>query len=335
MQSAGMKLIYHLDRLSFMGFLEVVRHLPFIREVGKKLEHELETRRPDVAVLIDYPGFNLRFARTLKKHGIPVIYYISPQVWAWAKYRVKKIQKFVDTMLVILPFEVDFFAQHNIEAEFVGHPLLDVLRVTSTKAEFMQENKFDPRKKILAIFPGSRKQEIFHLLPEMVKAARIVRSAHEVQIAVSKAPNLPIELLKRVLGNAFDVTLVEGQTYDLMRYADIAIVKSGTATLETACFATPMVVVYKTSALSYLIGRMLVSVDYVGLVNIVAGKRIVPELIQHDANAEAIAVNVLQLLNDQKLYSAVKKELALVKGKLGTPGAAGRVAEKIFSMAAQ
>ncbi|MGD0339048.1 MAG: lipid-A-disaccharide synthase [Bacteroidota bacterium] len=331
MKNAGMELIYNANDLSFMGFAEVVKHLPFIRQVEKSLEGYLVSRRPDIVLLIDYPGFNLRFARRVKNHGIPAVYYISPQVWAWGKRRLKKMKHVIDKMLVVFPFEKELYENERIPAEFVGHPLLDVMRVRLTRAEFFLEQRFDNGDKLLGLFPGSRTQEIERMLPVMLDAVQLIREHHNIQVAVSKAPNLPAECYRNFLRRLPDARLVEDKTYELMKYSDAAIVTSGTATLETACFETPMVVVYKASRISYFIGRLLVSVKSIGLVNIVAGKRIVPELIQHEANAEAIAFNINQFFDKPLLAAEIKSELAKVKGKLGVPGAAGRVAETLIN----
>lgn len=335
MKNAGMDLLYHLNDLSFMGFVEVVKHLPFLREVENRLDGLLLSRRPDLVLLIDYPGFNLRFARRAKDRGIPVVYYISPQVWAWGKHRLKKMKQVINRMLVILPFEKELYDSEHIPADFVGHPLLDVMHIRSTRSDFMAGQGFDGTGKLLGLFPGSRIQEIERMLPVMLNAARRVRESSDIQVGVSKAPNLPVDCYRRHLDSAVksggpDVRLVEDGTYELMKYSDAAIVTSGTATLETACFETPMVVVYKASMISYFIGRLLVSVESIGLVNIVAGKKIVPELIQHGANADAIASNINRLFENPVLAEEMRNELAKVKGKLGTPGAASRVADTLI-----
>jgi lipid-A-disaccharide synthase len=333
MKNAGMELIYNLNDLSFMGFIEIVKHLPFLRQVEKNLGDALVSRRPDLVLLMDYPGFNLRFARRVKEHGIPAIYYISPQVWAWGKKRLKKMRHCINKMLVIFPFEKELYEKENIPVEFVGHPLLDVMRVRLTRSEFILEHQLQEGKKIVGLFPGSRIQEVERMLPVMLQAAQLIRAQNDIQVAVSKAPNLPADCYGHFLNTGLnrDVRLVEERTYELMKYSYAAIVTSGTATLETACFETPMVIVYKASMISYLIGRLLVSVKCIGLVNIVAGEKIVPELIQHEANAEAIASAINQFLEKPALADEVRNELAKVKGKLGAPGAAGRVAEILIN----
>jgi lipid-A-disaccharide synthase len=329
MQREGMELVYHVKELSFMGFVEVLKHLPLIRSVGKTLEMLLKFKRPDVVLLIDYPGFNLRFARTAKKQGIRVVYYISPQVWAWRKSRIKKMKGIVDTMLVVFPFEQKLYHDEGIDAEFVGHPLLEVLESRLDRKNFLKRYGMEGTKRVLALLPGSRPQEVASIFPEMLSAARTIAAERDLAIAVGIAPTLE-EKYFTTMFPVDGVHLIKGATYELMQHAELAIVTSGTATLETACFSTPMVVVYKTSWLTYLIGRMLVSIKNIGLVNIVAGKRIVPELIQHKASATHIAREALRILGDDKARETMRKELSAVKGVLGSVGASARVAERIL-----
>jgi len=328
MQAAGMELIYHIRQMSFMGFLEVIEHLPFIRRVLRHLEKLLYSRRPDVVILIDYPGFNLKFARIVKRLGIRIIYYISPQVWAWGESRVRKMKGLIDKMLVVFPFEAEIYQKAGIDVEFVGHPLLEVLRwqMADARLQFCQRYGFDEKKKILGLFPGSRAMEITHLLPTMVEAGLELKKRSDVEIAVSVAPNLDVHLYEKHIPGSM-IQLIQNDTYNLMRYADLAIVKSGTTTLETACFGTPMIVVYKTSLLTYLIGRTLVDVKNIGMVNIVAGKQIVPELVQTHFTVKNLVREATRLLGDGKLRDEIKSELLKAREKLGTVGASERVAE--------
>ncbi len=329
MKQEGMDLIYHINELGFMGFIEVVKHLPFIKTMEHTLEQIVKLKRPDVLVLIDYPGFNLRFARIAKRYNVKIVYYISPQVWAWHKSRVKKICSFVDKMLVILPFETDFYRKEGIDAEFIGHPLLEVLESKLNRQNFCKRFSLNEQKKIVALFPGSRKQEVDHIFSEMLSAARIISRQKDIEIVVGIAPTLQEEYFK-TLYNLQDVHIIKGLTYEVMANADFAFVTSGTATLETACFGTPMFVVYKTSLLTYLIGRTLVHVKNIGLVNIVAGKMIAPEFIQYNANAKIMARSAIKLLNDTKQLADMKANLSDVKQKLGTIGASRRVAERVL-----
>ena len=331
MKHEGMDIIYHIHELGFMGFMEVIRHLPFIKTMEYTLEQIVKFKKPDVLVLIDYPGFNLRFARIAKRYGVKIVYYISPQVWAWHRSRVKKIRTLVDKMLVILPFEVDFYRAEGVDAEFVGHPLLEVLESILDRKNFCRRFSLDEQRPIVALLPGSRKQEIDSIFPEMLSAARMISAQNNAQIVVGVAPTME-EKYFRTIYNSKDVHFIKGMTYELMANADFAFVTSGTATLETACFGTPMFVVYKTSWLTYLIGRILVDVKNIGLVNIVAGKMIVPEFIQFKANATRMAKSAIALLNDEKRLVEMKAELSHVKAMLGTVGASQRVAERVLQM---
>jgi lipid-A-disaccharide synthase len=333
MQREGTELVAHISALSFMGFVEVVRNLSAIKALERQLETLLTSRRPDVVVLIDYPGFNLRFARRAKRLGIKILYYISPQVWAWNKRRVKDMKGRVDAMKVVFPFEVDIYKREGINVEFVGHPLAEMLRSSSSREEFFRTHGLDPNKKLLGLFPGSREQEIAMILPTMIRAAKSLQQSRPVQVALGVAPNLGSGLIRRFLPKGTTVALIENATYDLMHHADAAIVTSGTATLETGWFGTPMVIVYKTSPLTFFIGRMLVDVANIGLVNIVAGAAIVPELVQHQLTVEHLVEAVGRIFDDNVYAHTMKTELRSIRTKLGTPGASARVAEGIIALA--
>ncbi len=332
MRDQGMEIVWHISSLSFMGFVEVVRNLSRVRAVGRKLEELLEARRPDVVVLIDYPGFNLRFARKVKKKGIPVLYYISPQVWAWHRRRVHHMRGVVDRMKVVFPFEVDIYRNEGIDVEFVGHPIVERIGAQRSRKEFFARHGFQEGKKLLGLFPGSRQQEIEHILPVMARAASRLASDLDVQVGIGVAPNLGPDFVRQSLPEGTPATLVENDTYDLMCHADAAIVTSGTATLETGWFGTPMAVVYKTSPVTFFIGRMLVNVPYIGLVNIVAGKKVVPEFVQHEMTEERIAEATGRMLSDAGYAAHMRSELGVIKEKLGRPGASARVAEGIIAL---
>ena len=332
MKQAGMQLVYHVSELGFMGFAEVIRHLPVIRSMKRTLETVLRHKQPDVVLLIDYPGFNLRFAEYAKRKGRKVVYYISPQVWAWHRSRVKHMRGIVDKMLVILPFEVDLYRSAGIDVEFVGHPLVEVLRSGLGRKAFCEQHGLDPSKRILALLPGSRMQEIDMIFPEMLRAARTIAAEAGAEVVLGVAPTLDEDHF-RTLYSVEGVRLIKGATYDVMANADLALVTSGTATLETGLFGTPMIIVYKTSWLTYLLGRLLIHVDNIGLVNIVAGRQIVPELIQHRATAALLAKEALRLLRDESALAAMRKDLMALKGRLGESGASSRVAQQILQMA--
>ena len=332
MQHEGMNLVYHVRELSFMGFSEVLRHLPVLRSVEGTLEALLALRRPDVVVLIDYPGFNLRFAQKARRLGIKIVYYISPQVWAWHSGRIRKMKGVIDKMLVVFPFEVEIYRRRRIDVEFVGHPLLEGLGEAQPKREFCKRYGFDSSKPILGLFPGSRKQELQRIFPAMLGAADILIREHGVQVAVGAASILAYDFVKSFVREDLPVKIIQNATYDVMANADVALVTSGTATLETGCFGTPMVVVYKTSWFSYLVGRLLIRIKNIGLVNIVAGKTIVPEIIQHQVEAHRLARSAGRFLVDKEFSTQARQALAGIREKLGAPGASVRVANTVFGL---
>ncbi len=322
----GMELLFHLEKLAFLGVGEVVRHLPFIRRVMKTVEKQARERRPACAILIDYPGFNLSLAARLKKFNVPIVYYISPQLWAWGKHRVKKIKKYVDKMLVLFPFEKTFYAQYGIQAEYVGHPLVD--KHFSHLPKQFKEVKAG--SEILGVLPGSRRNEIKALLPKMLKTAALLQQQKQIQKAlVLKVPHLPRSLYQNILNElGTQAEIVEEPMYRFLPRLDAALVTSGTATLETAYFAVPMVIVYHVNALTYWLGRMLVKVDHIGLANIVAEEEVAPELIQNDFTPQRAATLLKEMLNPQKNKS-VREKLLVVRKKLGEPGASRRAAQII------
>jgi lipid-A-disaccharide synthase len=331
MEREGMDLTVHMSHMAFMGFVEVVRHLRTILRVQHALEQQLDRRRPNVVLLVDYPGFNLRFAQAAQERGIPVLYYISPQVWAWHRSRVKKMKKLVNKMHVIFPFEEEIYAAEGIPVQFVGHPLVDRLAVQSTKEEFLGRHGLSAHTKLLGMFPGSRVQEIERILPTMIRSAEILRARMDLEVAIGVAPNLGRAALSAYVPPTSGIHLIENATYDLMCYADAAIVTSGTATLEAGFFGTPMAVVYKTSPVTYAIGRRLVDVRHIGLVNIVAGRGIVPELIQGECTPERLVATMTPFLEDAEVSTAMRRSLSVVRERLGSGGASAKVAASILS----
>jgi lipid-A-disaccharide synthase len=334
MREKGVQLIYHINELSFMGFSEVLRNISLIRSVEKTIKTLLEIRRPKVVLLIDFPGMNLRIARYAKERGIKVVYYIAPQVWAWGKHRLKKMRKYVDHALVILPFEKEFFRNEGIDAEFVGHPILDFLEVRMDRRQFCKSIGLDPERKILALFPGSRHREILNHLNVMVKTAIRLRDDFDVQPAIGVSQNLTADFVRSHLpADGENIPLVQGVTYDLMHHAELAYVKSGTSTLEAACFQTPMVVLYKTSALNYFVGRLIVNLNHFSLVNILAGEEIVKELSQRNVNVQTLYRYGKELLENEQKRDEMKERLAAIKATLGDPGASSRAAGLVLSVA--
>ena len=323
----GLDTIHHVREMNFMGIIEVVRHLPFIRRAMANIEQLIDTRKPDLAILIDYPGFNLRLAPKIKSRGIPLMYYISPQLWAWHTSRVKIVKKYVDRMVVIFPFEREFYRSHGVEADFVGHPLLDVVKPGMDRASFRASIGVTGETMMLGLLPGSRAQEISKILPAMIGAVDILRrKGIDVTGILACAPELTDKVYAPYLNTPGTVP-VRGATYDVMAHSDALVVTSGTATLESGILGTPMVVVYKTSPLTYAIAKHLVDIDNIGMINIVAGSRIVPELWQSDVNAESVAANTKRLLGDTVCLAEIRKDLATAVEKLGETGAAGRAAE--------
>ncbi|MCW8810649.1 MAG: lipid-A-disaccharide synthase [Ignavibacteriaceae bacterium] len=333
MREEGMELIYHSDQMAFLGFIEVVKHLPFIRKVQKKLIDVIKDEEIKHVVLIDYPGFNLSIAKKLKPLGVKVIYYVSPQIWAWAKGRIKKVKKYVDKMLLVFPFEAEFYGKENIDVEFVGHPLVE--RVSRykfiNKNEFYSKFKLELDKEILLVMPGSRKQEVKEIFPEAIKAAGKLANKFNLQVVVARSKNIDEKYLRQLSGNEKFVS-VEDHNYELMKYSRFGIIKSGTSTLEAGYFSLPMVIIYKTSPLTYLIGKQLVKLDRIGMVNILLNEMVVPELIQNKASAVNIFNEASNILSDNQIYEDMKLRLGEVKNKLGGEGASEKAARSILGI---
>lgn len=333
MRAEGMELIYHSDQMAFLGFVEVVKHLPFIRKVQKKLIDIIKEEKIKSVILIDYPGFNLSFAKKLKPFGVKVIYYVSPQIWAWAEGRIKKVKMFVDKMLVVFPFEVEFYGKENIDVEYVGHPLVE--RVSRykflNKEEFYSKFKLEINKDILLVMPGSRKQEVKEIFPEAIKAADKLVNKFNLQVVVARSKNIDEEYLRR-LSNGDKFLLVEDHNYELFKYSRFGIIKSGTSTLEASYFTLPMIIIYKTSPLTYLIGKQLIKLDRIGMVNILLNEMVVPELIQNSASAENIFKVASNILSDDQVFEKMKLKLDEVKEKLGSEGASEKAARSILEI---
>jgi len=324
MQQQGGELVKHYRDLAFMGFLEVVTHLKEINENLKFCEKDLLHFRPDVIILVDYPGFNMRIARFAHRHGIRVFYYISPQLWAWRSSRVRLIRKFVDRMFVILPFEKNFYAGYDYSVDFVGHPLLDVIHDTMpvlSKAEFLAINGLsdDP---IIALLPGSRKMEIGKILRIMLS---VIPYYKEYQFAVAAAPSIPEQFYNEILQGT-SVKLLTNQTYDLLKHSTAALVTSGTATLESALMGVPQVVCYKGNFLSYAIARKIVHVKYISLVNLIAGKALVKELIQQGLTTGNLIEELNNILHNFEFQVRIKESYKELLKLLGGEGASERTA---------
>jgi len=329
MKAAGVDLLHHVREMSFLGFSEVVKHLPFIRRVLNELTRWIEINHPSAVVLIDYPGFNLKLAQRAKKLGCKVIYYISPQIWAWGKNRIKKIARFVDLMIVVFPFEEKLYKDHGVNVEFVGHPMLEGLGNTSTKEEFIKKHKLVEGKTLIGLLPGSRLQEVERLYPTMLEAVEIMRSSSpDLQSVTSLSPALYKAVYSSIEQGKYTVHSTE--THDVMKHSDLLFVASGSATLESAFFGTPLIIVYKLSPFSWLLGNLLVNLNSIGLVNIVAGEKIAPEILQSELTGSRLAEEALSIITDEKISSAMSDKLSGVKKLLGEPGASMKAAKSIL-----
>ena len=331
LQASGVELYKDISSLAVVGFIEVIKHYGKIRHVFNLILEKIDQAKPLAVILVDYPGFNLRLAREIKKRDIKVIYYISPQVWAWKASRVEQIRKYIDKMLVIFQFEQDFYARRGIPVDFVGHPLIDAIGIKIPKKEFLQMHGLDAEQLTIGLLPGSRQNEVNALLPVMLDAAEILRKEFPlIQFIVLKAHTIERSLLERHCRNAAcQPKIIDGQTCDGINACHLCIVASGTATLETAILGKPMVIVYKTSFATWLMARLLVKIPCIGLVNVVAGKKIVPECVQFQATAARVASETRKILTDEIRTAAIKENLRNLKNRLGPPGASRRAAEII------
>ncbi|HOW34967.1 MAG TPA: lipid-A-disaccharide synthase [Candidatus Omnitrophota bacterium] len=331
MQAAGVELYEDLTNLAVVGFVEVFKHIREFRRLFYLILKKAQETKADAVILVDYPGFNLRLARELKKLGIKVIYYISPQVWAWKESRVTLIKQCTDKMLVFFEFEKEFYARRGLNVDFVGHPLLDSIKVETSRENFLQSIGFSKDKRTIAVLAGSRRKEVEQLLPVMLAASQILYTKNnQIQFLVLKSPTTDKKTVEKFVNQSrLPVKIIDGQTYDGINASDFCMVASGTATLETAILQKPMVVVYKTSFLTWVLAKLFVKIPCIGLVNVVAGRKIVPECVQFDATAEKIAENVRAIFDVPSKMAQVKSDLARVKSSLGAPGASARAAEII------
>lgn len=345
MEAAGATVIKHYRDLAFMGFTEVIKNLPTIFKNLSFCKKDILANKPDVLILIDYPGFNLRIAKWAKQQGFKIVYYISPQVWAWKENRVNTIKACVDKMLVILPFEKDFYKKWDFEVEYVGHPLVEVVdefmqasnhqpsdsnfSVTNTDQETRSERIKSAPKEIIALLPGSRKQEILKKLPIMLEASR---HFSQYQFIVAKAPGLDEDFYNELLAPFSNVSSVLNKTYGLLAVSKAALVTSGTATLETALFAVPEIICYKGNPISYQIAKRLIKIKFIGLVNLIMDKEVVKELIQDDLNITNIKNELTKLLEDPAKKKQLQNDYQSLKDMLSKGGhASANAAKSIWS----
>ncbi len=349
MRQAGVKLIFDLRDLAVTGLLDVIKSLSKLKKIQDALIDKIETEKPDLLVLVDYPDFNLRLAKRAKKEGIRIIYYISPQVWAWRKGRIRQIKKYVDKMIVIFKFEEELYKKAGVDVEFVGHPLLDIVKPTEKWGQFPMGTVPTPGGQIVALLPGSRRRLVKKHLPIMLEAAKdISDKLLNVHFFIAKSPSVDRHIYDEAINEYINAkrdvgahsrvplnyTLIDGNPYDTINTSDAVIVTSGTATLETAILEKPMVIIYKLPLLEYLIARPLLRLKHIGLVNIVAGEEIVPEFLQFDARPDIIADAIVELLQTKEKYDSIKNKLISVKNSLYPDNASRNAALSIIKFMA-
>lgn len=339
---AGVEILYDAAKLAVVGITEVISHLGDILAARKALIQRMQNDPPDLLILIDYPDFNLLLAAKAKKLGIPIFYYISPQVWAWRKGRTRKIGRLADRIGVILPFEQDFYAGYGVTVDFVGHPLMDGVRTTMTREDFFEQHALAADSTIIGLLPGSRSKEIRNLLPDFLAAAGRVSDTIDKSCTflLPRASTVPLSLLREnglaEYENQLDIRVIDKNRYDLMGACTAVVAASGTVTLELAILGIPTVVTYRVSPRTYRLGRLLVrNVEFFSLVNLIGGRRIIPELLQDEVTPQAIADQLAPLLQDQQARREVLMGLQEVRERLGKPGASDRAADIALEMLAE
>ncbi|MEA2104494.1 MAG: lipid-A-disaccharide synthase [Candidatus Cloacimonadota bacterium] len=334
MQQQGFEAIFPFEKFSIIGFAEVVKHLPFIRKVNSTIQKEFEIRKPDLIILLDYPGFNMRIAKLAHKMQIPVLYYISPQFWAWKKKRIFKMKKYCDKIAVIFPFEEKLYNKIDADAEFVGHPVCEEINFRYSKKEFAQVYNLNENKKWLGFIPGSRDIEIMRILPELIGTIIFLEVIHKgkFEFLISLADTVNENHFRKIIDPIKDKVKIIHETYDLMKHSDFIISKSGTSCLETAFIGTPEIVVYKISSISYFLAKFFINIDMIAMPNILLGKKIIPELIQNEANIKNITENIEKYLLDEGNYLSMKNQISTIEDKLGNKSASENVVKIILSM---
>jgi len=338
LEAAGGRLLDDYRELSVTGLVEWIPKLPRLLAARRRLVAAARAQRPDALVLIDFSGFNFRLAPAIKRLGVPVIYYISPQLWASRAGRLATIRAIADRVLVIFPFEVAIYESGSVPVEFVGHPLVDLTKPSATRDRFLADRGLNPSSPTIAILPGSRPNEVARILPTLAAAAGLIRRGVQgAQFVVARAPRLDDALFDALRGDGVGVpfTLVEGDADTVLASADVALTASGTATVQAALHDTPMVVVYRMTPLSFQLARRVVKVDTIGMVNLIAGEKIVPELVQDAFTAEAVAREAIDIMTDARRAARIREGLARVRGRLGGPGASRRAAEAILRVIGQ
>ncbi len=331
MREAGVELVANHSDIHVFGITEVLGKLPVVWRTWRRLEVESRRRKPKLAIVVDSPGFHFGLARRLKKLGVCNVYFIGPQVWAWRPGRVKWIRERFERVICIFPFEEEFYRQHSVRADYVGHPLVETVRAQRSRKEFLAANVL-PDEPIVALLPGSRRSEVRRNLPVMLEALPLIRRSGPYQFVLAAAPGLPKELFNDAIGMGMPVKIVTEATYDALAAAELAIVSSGTATVEAALLGTPMIVVYRLSPLTALLARRMVRTAHFSMVNLIADERLVPELFQAEFTSAALAREASRLLASAQARDEIRRGLAQVREKLGPGGAIERAAEIIQSM---
>lgn len=336
LRDAGGEVLFDIKDHGVMGFVEVLKKLPDLFKLRDDFEKVMDERKPDCLITVDYPGFNMKLAKLAHDKGIPVVSYIAPSAWAWHKSRAKKVAKIVDKVACIFPFEYDVYKEAGAPVEFVGHPLVDIVKPRMTKQEAMAFAGKEEGKKLILLMPGSRLMEIEKMLPTLLEAAKLIKKQlPEVSFVMPRAGTIPVSLLEeKIQASGLEVKITEGNNYDLFSVADLALATSGTVTLEAALCGLGSVIVYKTNPVTYFIAKLVVNIPHIGLPNIVAAKSVLPELIQNDFTPAKVAQEALVLLESERNVK-MKEELAYVKERLGKPGAVGRVAELVLKIAGE
>ncbi|MDD5423534.1 MAG: lipid-A-disaccharide synthase [Candidatus Omnitrophica bacterium] len=333
-KEAGVEVVFDISKLALVGAVEVVKNIATVGKAYKAVMSKIDAQKPDLAILVDYPGFNLRLAKALKKRSIPVVYYISPQIWAWGFDRIEIIKRCVKKMVVFFKFEEELYKKYGVDAEFVGHPLVDIVKMTLPRDDVMKAYDLLKGKKTITLLPGSRSLEVKSFLPVMLSAAGILNDKLKgAQFIIARHPGLPLSLYEEAIGKSgLDARIATSDTYNIVGASDFAIVASGTATLETAMIGTPFVLMYKASFITYLLYKAVMRSPFLGLANIIAGKEVAPEFLQYDATPEKIAAKAFEIIEDAGKMAAMRSELQVVKTSLGGPGARMRAAKAILPL---
>jgi len=334
MRAAGVDIVTDYSEVSVVGITEILSHLPSLIRAMRRLVAEAERRQPAFAILTDFPGFHLRLARKLKRRRVGNIYYICPQFWAWRPWRVRVVRRRFAQALCIFPFEEKFYGDAGVPVKFIGHPLVGAVRASLDRHAFFREQNLDPQKKLVTILPGSRAAELRQHLPILREACQRIHRESPSQFVIAGAPGTDAAALREAWRPQLPLKIVVGQTYDALAAADAAIVSSGTATIEAALLDVPMVVVYRVTPLTALLAKPLVRTPFFSMVNLIAGKPAVPELMQNDFTADRVSAKILRLLNDQSARESLRRDLAEVRLRLGPPGAVERAADAILQLVA-